>query len=161
MLNTSSSWNVGRAAGAVRHVARKSCPTLFAGPLCDGWPVKCAEPAPGAKAEKANGNEPPPSPFVAVSISVRNAGPGAGGRRISIPWHLGSISTGPEGKPAPLAMFSFWKTTVPLPQQKKKLFVDDAVLMDVFTAGRKNRAAGSAVSLCAGVNFDAQTPFEI
>jgi hypothetical protein len=30
-------------------------------------------------------------------------------------------------------MFSFWKTTVPIPQQKKKLLVDDAVLVDVFS----------------------------
>ena len=32
----------------------------------------------------------------------------------------------------PLAMFSFWKTTVPVPEQKKKLLVDDSVLVDVF-----------------------------
>ena len=30
-------------------------------------------------------------------------------------------------------MFSYWKTVVPTPQQKKKLLVDDSVLMDVFT----------------------------
>lgn len=30
-------------------------------------------------------------------------------------------------------MFSFWKTVVPAAQQKKKLLVDDSVLMDVFT----------------------------
>jgi hypothetical protein len=30
-------------------------------------------------------------------------------------------------------MFSFWKTTVPAQEQKKKLLVDDAVLMDVFS----------------------------
>jgi hypothetical protein len=40
-----------------------------------------------------------------------------------------------EGKRpvSPLTMFSFWKTTVPSPEQKKKLLVDDAVLVDVFT----------------------------
>ncbi len=32
----------------------------------------------------------------------------------------------------PLVMFSFWKTTVPMPEQKKKLLVDDSVLVDVF-----------------------------
>jgi hypothetical protein len=32
----------------------------------------------------------------------------------------------------PLTMFSFWKTTVPTPQHKKKLLVDDSVLVDVF-----------------------------
>jgi hypothetical protein len=39
-----------------------------------------------------------------------------------------------EGKrPAsPLVMFSFWKTVVPSPEQKKKLLVDDTVLVDVF-----------------------------
>jgi len=30
-------------------------------------------------------------------------------------------------------MFSYWKTTVPAQEQKKKLLVDDAVLMDVFS----------------------------
>lgn len=34
---------------------------------------------------------------------------------------------------APQEMFSFWKTSVPAPTQKKKLFVDDSVLMDLFT----------------------------
>lgn len=33
---------------------------------------------------------------------------------------------------APLEMFSFWKTTVPEPTAKKKLFVDDSVLIDLF-----------------------------
>jgi hypothetical protein len=37
-------------------------------------------------------------------------------------------------RPAPpLAVFSFWKTTIPTPTQKKKLLVDDAVLVDIFT----------------------------
>ena len=35
-----------------------------------------------------------------------------------------------------LEMFSFWRTLVPLPQQKKKLLVDDSVLVDLF--GRMN-----------------------
>ncbi len=30
-------------------------------------------------------------------------------------------------------MFSYWKTIVPVPEQKKKLLVDDSVLMDVFS----------------------------
>ena len=29
-------------------------------------------------------------------------------------------------------VFSFWKTQVPLPSQKKKLFVDDSVLINLF-----------------------------
>ena len=29
-------------------------------------------------------------------------------------------------------VFSFWKTTIPLPSQKKKLFVDDGVLINLF-----------------------------
>ena len=37
-----------------------------------------------------------------------------------------------EGQTAQLEMFSFWKTTMPQPQQKKKLLVDDSVLVDVF-----------------------------
>lgn len=31
-----------------------------------------------------------------------------------------------------LEMFSFWRTTVPQPQQKKRLLVDDSVLVDLF-----------------------------
>ncbi len=39
----------------------------------------------------------------------------------------------------PATMFCFWKTTVTVPQQKKKLLVDDAVLVELFTklAGRE------------------------
>ena len=33
---------------------------------------------------------------------------------------------------SPQVMFTFWKTAVPLPTAKKKLFVDDAVLVDLF-----------------------------
>ena len=29
-------------------------------------------------------------------------------------------------------VFSFWKTSIPLPSQKKKLFVDDTVLINLF-----------------------------
>ncbi len=32
----------------------------------------------------------------------------------------------------PAGLFSYWKTTVPEPNQKKKLFVDDAVLMNLL-----------------------------
>ena len=32
----------------------------------------------------------------------------------------------------PANLFSFWKTTVPQPNEKKKLFVDDAVLMNLL-----------------------------
>ncbi|MEX0655253.1 MAG: hypothetical protein WD534_01955 [Phycisphaeraceae bacterium] len=32
----------------------------------------------------------------------------------------------------PDRLFSFWKSTVPEPSEKKKLFVDDAVLMNLF-----------------------------
>ncbi len=31
-----------------------------------------------------------------------------------------------------MVMFSYWKTTIPETQQKKKLFVDDGVLLDLF-----------------------------
>jgi hypothetical protein len=33
----------------------------------------------------------------------------------------------------PLVLFSHWRTSIPVPQQKKKLLVDDAVLVDLFT----------------------------
>ena len=41
---------------------------------------------------------------------------------------------------APLTMFSYWKTVVPIPEQKKKLLVDDSVLMDsLLPHGRQKR----------------------
>jgi hypothetical protein len=43
---------------------------------------------------------------------------------------------------APLDMFSFWKTTVPEPTAKKKLFVDDSVLIDLFQRLEGRDAAG-------------------
>ncbi len=33
---------------------------------------------------------------------------------------------------APAVMFSYWKTMIPETEQKRKLFVDDGVLLDVF-----------------------------
>jgi hypothetical protein len=85
--------------------------------LCDRPAGMTAEPAP---AEPEKGKKTPevaaPSPFVRVDFCVKCWGegkrPGDGGE--------------------PMTMFSFWKTTVPTPQHKKKLLVDDSVLVDVF-----------------------------
>lgn len=37
-----------------------------------------------------------------------------------------------ESGARPERLFSYWKTTVPKPEQRRKLLVDDAVLMDLF-----------------------------
>jgi len=42
-----------------------------------------------------------------------------------------SVEAWDEGK-RPERMFSFWRTTVPEPNEKKKLFVDDTVLYNLF-----------------------------
>jgi hypothetical protein len=69
-----------------------------------------------------------PSPFIRVDFCEKCW---IEGKR---PEHLTAIPSDEYQRPAvPLEMFSFWKTTMPLPQQKKKLLVDDSVLMDVFS----------------------------
>jgi hypothetical protein len=81
--------------------------------LCDRPPEAHVEAvAEGEKGKKA-AEAAAPSPFVRVDFCVKCWGEG---KR-------------PE---APMTMFSFWKTTVPTPQHKKKLLVDDSVLVDVF-----------------------------
>jgi hypothetical protein len=131
ILNTSSSWNVGRASGrcaacGAELTVDKPCWAA----LCDGLPAKRKpEAAPAEKVKKgAAAAVEPPSPFVRIDFCEGCWGQGKRPEGLS-PVTLGLAE---EGQRAKLAMFSFWKTTMPLPQQKKKLLVDDSVLVDVF-----------------------------
>jgi hypothetical protein len=129
MLNTSSSWNVGRASGrcatcGAELTVDKPCWAA----LCDGLPARRrAESGPAEKGKKGAAVE-APSPFVRIDFCEGCWNQGKRPEQLS-PAALGLAE---EGQNAKLAMFSFWKTTMPLPQQKKKLLVDDSVLMDVF-----------------------------
>lgn len=135
MLNTSSSWNVGRAspkcaACGVELPANAICWAA----LCDGLPLK--KKAAEAKAEKVkkeskdkdNPHAAEPSPFVRVDFCEACWNQGRRPEQLS-PAALGLVD---PGETARLAMFSYWKTLVQPPQQKKKLLVDDSVLADVF-----------------------------
>ena len=123
MLNTQGSWNVGRSGAACSAcgTALSANATCWAA-LCDR-PVEQLSPAEKAAAmdaeqaagKKKNAKEEEkaaPSPFVRIDFCEAC-------------WAQGK-------RPADVTMFSFWKTIVPEPQQKKKLLVDDSVLMDVF-----------------------------
>jgi hypothetical protein len=132
MLNTSSSWNVGRASARCAACgAELPANTVCWAALCDGLPTR-KKPEAAAEKSKKDAPSPPPaepvSPFVRVDFCQ---GCWEGGRR---PEQLAPEALGlaEAGSAARLSMFSFWKTVVPLPQQKKKLLVDDTVLADVF-----------------------------
>jgi hypothetical protein len=122
MLNAQGSWNVGRSSATCA-----ACGTaLAANTAC--WAALCDRPAeqlaPAEKAasleatqagKKKNAKEDEkaaPSPFIRIDFCEAC-------------WAQGK-------RPTEATMFSFWKTIVPEPQQKKKLLVDDSVLMDVF-----------------------------
>jgi len=112
ILNTQSSWNVGRTSAVCA-----ACQAVIS-PNGVCWAALCDAPlAPGPAGEaikknaKEQGKE-PPSPFVRIDFCEKC-------------WAEGKRPTAGE-------VFSFWKTVVPEPQQKKKLLVDDNVLMDVF-----------------------------
>jgi hypothetical protein len=134
MLNANSSWNVGRASGrcaacGAELAADQPCWAA----LCDGLPMKRpAETPVPEKSRKASAPASVPeeavSPFVRVDFCESCWNQGRRPGQLS-PAALGLVEEGPSAK---LAMFSFWKTTMPLPQQKKKLLVDDSVLVDVF-----------------------------
>ena len=81
--------------------------------LCDQPNAPRVESGPDRAGTKHAESKSEPSPFARVDFCEKCW---AQGRR-------------PE---SPLDMFSYWKTTVPVPQQKKKLLVDDSVLVDVF-----------------------------
>ena len=130
MLNTTASWNVGRASGRCAACAAELPPnTPCWAALCDGQgiPTRHEKPDPAAKPKK---EEPLPSPFIRIDFCESCW---AAGRRPDQLTSASFESLGLSAAPAArLFMFSYWKTTVPVPQQKKKLLVDDSVLMDVF-----------------------------
>ena len=141
MLNTSSSWNVGRAAGRCAACGKMILPNTDCwATLCDGPPAPAVhKPEPTAKGDKPakSDKDAKPeehSPFVRLDFCAscweqghrpENLPPEV----LGLPAPEPAYPAGPAFK---LEMFSFWKTTVPEPQQKKKLLVDDSVLVDVF-----------------------------
>ncbi|HVS71458.1 MAG TPA: hypothetical protein VHQ47_09410 [Phycisphaerae bacterium] len=133
-MNTATSWHVGRAAGRCASCKSELPPgTACWATLCEIAPASIsAAPSPrhehGPKKAGAGG-EPEgagPAPFVRIDFCEKCWGEG------KRPASLGAAE-GVDGVGAPGEMFSFWKTVVPAAQQKKKLLVDDSVLMDVFT----------------------------
>ena len=129
MLHTSGSWNVGRASARCAACgAELPANTVCWAALCDGLPAKKRPEAVVEKSKKEAAPVEAASPFVRVDFCQACW---EGGRRPEglSPEALGLVEPGGGGR---LAMFSFWKTTVQLPQQKKKLLVDDGVLADVF-----------------------------
>ena len=128
MVNTSSSWNVGRASAKCAACGGGlSANTVCWAALCDGLPVK-RKPEAAEKSKKDAPPAEPVSPFVRVDFCQGCWDQGRRPEQLS-PEALGLVEAGEQAR---LAMFSFWKTTVPMPQQKKKLLVDDTVLADVF-----------------------------
>ncbi|MCL2640002.1 MAG: hypothetical protein FWD53_04075 [Phycisphaerales bacterium] len=111
-LNTQSSWNVGRTSAvcAACQVAILPNAVCWAA-LCDRLVEQLA---PEEKSKKKDRDKEPPSPFLRIDFCEKC-------------WADGKRPVEGEGE-----MFSFWKTIVPEPQQKKKLLVDDNVLADVF-----------------------------
>ncbi|HUO08861.1 MAG TPA: hypothetical protein VM008_11210 [Phycisphaerae bacterium] len=120
-IHSSSSWHVGRVAGTC-HACNVGLPpnTACWAALCDR-PLEQLSPA-EKKAEEPKGKKGEEkvevSPFVRLDFCEKC-------------WAEGKRPADGAGGGG-LTMFSFWKTTVPAPEQKKKLLVDDSVLMDVF-----------------------------
>ena len=128
MTQHHSSWNVGRAGGRCHSCNAELPPrTECWAALCDrpleqlSPTEKAAEKAehPGGKGDPKKKSDKPEekpelSPFIRIDFCEKC-------------WSEGK-------RPAPpLTVFSYWKTIVPIPEQKKKLLVDDSVLIDVFT----------------------------
>ena len=115
-LNAASSWNVGKVSGVCTGCGAVLPPNAVCwAALCDQpmAPKQEANSGEQASAKKEQEGKPEPMPFARVDFCETC-------------WGMGRR---PE---APLEMFGFWKTTVPVPQEKKKLLVDDSVLVDVF-----------------------------
>jgi hypothetical protein len=113
---TSGGWHVGRIAAQCAGCNAELPPTTICwAALCDR-PIEQLSPAEKtteSKSKKTEEKKPELSPFIRIDFCEKC-------------WD--------EGKrpPEPLTTFSYWKTTVPVPETKKKLLVDDAVLVDVF-----------------------------
>jgi len=111
-MKSTESWNVGRAGPACAACGTTMAPGAGCwAALSEGAQQPVSETLPNA-AEKAA-----PLPFARFDFCD---GCWAAGQR-------------PDPAKGQGELFSFWKTQVPTPTQKKKLFVDDSVLVDLFT----------------------------
>lgn len=139
MLNTSTSWHVGRATGKCAACGTELPPnTECWAALCDGGSGKEPPPPPAEKPARGRKEEPLPpaavSPFLRLDFCEKCWAEGKRPENLPPPPAAPTEeSASPPPPPPKLEMFSFWKTTVPQPQQKKKLLVDDSVLVDVFS----------------------------
>ena len=69
----------------------------------------------------------PGEPYIATLVEATGEDGGAIGlKRLDIALEAWREGSRPEG------LFSFWKTTVPQPKEKKKLFADNAVLLNLL-----------------------------
>jgi hypothetical protein len=134
MLNTSTSWNVGRVSGRCAACGTDLAPSTGCwAALCDaGPPARTTSPSSNADHPRPSKGEPSPSPFIRVDFCESCWDKGRRPEEFSAAG-LALESSSTDAPTPQLSMFSFWKTAVPLPQQKKKLLVDDSVLLDVFS----------------------------
>ncbi|HMD54793.1 MAG TPA: hypothetical protein VKJ65_09615, partial [Phycisphaerae bacterium] len=106
-LLQNQTWDVGRAAGQCSACSASLTP----GAVC--WAALVEMPKPAGDPAAANTKDKPPSPWQRLDFCQAC-------------WTSGK-------RPAPPAdMFSYWKTVVPEPEKKRRIFVDDSVLMDLF-----------------------------
>jgi hypothetical protein len=106
-LLPNQTWDVGKAAGQCSACAAPLAPGAACWAALVEWQRKSGEPA------EPNAKEIPTSPWQRLDFCQAC-------------WAAGK-------RPAPPAeMFSFWKSITPEPEKKRKIFVDDSVLMDLF-----------------------------
>lgn len=114
-------WNVGRSTTVCAGCAKELQPgQVCYAALCEGRTVvEGAEGGGGIKLLRVDYCESCWSagqrPTAGVAAETAGGAAGAGEKRE------------PTGE-----MFSFWKTLIPTPTEKKRIFVDDAVLVDLF-----------------------------
>jgi hypothetical protein len=126
---SNAAWDIGRAGPLCAACGRR----LDAGQTCWAALVEGRPPAEGPAPDAASAA--PPAPSVGPPAS-RYA-------RIDFCepcWHAGRRPTDSGGG----TLFCFWKTSPPVPQQKKRLLVDDSVLVDLF-ARLEDRTAAADV----------------
>jgi len=116
-MNKTDSWNVGRSSAACAACAAPMPP----GAGC--W---------AALVEGATLPQAAEPTSTTAAAATQTAGPSLFARFdfCDTCWSAGKRPDPSRGQGE---LFSFWKTQVPVPTQKKKLFVDDSVLVDLFT----------------------------
>jgi hypothetical protein len=133
-FNSSQTWSIGHTALACAACAKPLVPgQICYAALCEIAPQSTA-PVPTATPTAANA---PAEPAPMASAAATPAAPAAGPTNMvrvdfcEACWLAGQR---PGALPTPAGdMFSYWKTVLPAANEKKKLFVDDAVLVDVFS----------------------------